>query len=149
MTSPFNAARAKELAADHRALPGGLHRRTADQLEAAAGEIERWKGLNEALKEDNAVLHDERSPMRTERRLAIAERDALRAELEAYKRAKAENDERFMIERDEARARLAVVEPVLAKAQQWRLYPSAPGAIAELQSAIDAALFHGRKEEGK
>jgi hypothetical protein len=37
------------------------------------------------------------------------------------------------------RNRLADIEPVLHKAAQWRLYPSAPGAIAELEHAIDAA----------
>jgi hypothetical protein len=40
--------------------------------------------------------------MRAEVSLLRAERDELARQLEAYKRAKAENDERFMLERDAA-----------------------------------------------
>lgn len=41
---------------------------------------------------------------------------SLQRELEAYKRAKAENDERFMLERDEARAQLAEAQRIAADA---------------------------------
>jgi len=39
--------------------------------------------------------------------------EALKAEVAAYKKAKSENDERFMVERDEARARVAELEKEL------------------------------------
>lgn len=42
---------------------------------------------------------------------------ALRAERDAYKRAKAENDERFMIERDEERTRAERAERALKNTQ--------------------------------
>lgn len=38
-------------------------------------------------------------------------------ELDAYKKAKAENDERFMLERDEARADLRIVRAELGRVQ--------------------------------
>lgn len=47
------------------------------------------------------------------------QRDALRAELAAYKRAKGENDERFMVERDQARAELAECGAELEAAKRW------------------------------
>ncbi len=48
----------------------------------------------------------------------------LRAEVAAYRRAKAENDERYMIERDEARAAIpeleAVIEGLRAEVERLR-----------------------------
>jgi len=46
----------------------------------------------------------------------VRERDALRVERDAYKKAKAENDERFMLERDEARAEVARLREALQRA---------------------------------
>jgi len=43
-----------------------------------------------------------------------AERDEARAERDAYRKAKAENDERFMLERDEARAERDRLRDILA-----------------------------------
>ena len=44
------------------------------------------------------------------------DRDRLAAELAAYKRAKAENDERYMLERDDARAEVERLRAELAEA---------------------------------
>lgn len=46
---------------------------------------------------------------------AAALRDTYLAELNSYKKAKAENDERFMIERDEARAERDVLKSLVRK----------------------------------
>ena len=46
--------------------------------------------------------------------------DRLRAERDAYKRAKAENDERYMLERDEARAEVARLRAASAAAKGER-----------------------------
>lgn len=51
---------------------------------------------------------------KTVRRL-LATIAALQAERDAYRKAKQENDERFMNERDEARARVAQIEAALRK----------------------------------
>jgi len=45
--------------------------------------------------------------------------EALRGELAAYKKAKSENDERFMIEREEARARVMELEAKLTSRYQY------------------------------
>ncbi len=48
----------------------------------------------------------------------VAKNAALVAELAAYKKAKSENDERFMLERDEARAECARLRKSMARANE-------------------------------
>lgn len=71
----------------------------------------------------------------------LNERDALKAELEAYKKAKAENDERFMLERDEARRD---VERLKGECDRWhRLDFNTQSRINQLEAknkALVAAL---------
>lgn len=57
-----------------------------------------------------------------------AEVERLTRELNAYKRAKAENDDRYMGERDEARRRVAELEAALREIADWgcNLDPIAP-----------------------
>jgi hypothetical protein len=88
---------------------------------------------------------------------AAAEADRLRPELDAYKRAKAENDERFMIERDTARADLERVTRERASARRqleavdealprWEPAPGcAVGAVGRVQTIIN--LVSARERE--
>ena len=75
--------------------------------------------------------------------------EQLQRDLDATKRAKAENDERFMIERDEARAELTRLtptwrdgEPPQNGAYVWREHPQG-ATIVEVLSAEDRADYDG------
>lgn len=77
---------------------------------------------------------------------------ALAAERDAYKRAKAENDERFLIERDQARAEAAalaarVAEMEVAERHQPRHRPGAqpvtPDPLDELRKDAHAIATEG------
>ncbi len=86
---------------------------------------------------------------------AEAERDEARAELEATKKAKAENDERFMVERDDARARLAEyedrdhsAEDVIAQAE--KMFDEEPmGDSVRSRLATTLALLDRRREKAE
>ena len=58
---------------------------------------------------------------------------SLRAEVEAYKKAKQENDERFMIERAEARAEVGRLSEIVVR-NDWRR-----GRIRQLEKAVEWA----------
>lgn len=64
---------------------------------------------------------------------AAEERDVLRVERDAYKKAKSENDERFMLERDQARA-----ERDAALAENARLQSECDGVFTEYKLAQEA-----------
>lgn len=90
--------------------PCGLCEECLEKLIAEAprllDEVERLRAENEAL---DAQLQNTQADYG-----AIEhERDALRAEVEQYKRAKAENDERFMLERDAARTEVEKLRAAL------------------------------------
>ena len=78
----------------------------------------------------------------------MSEIDRLTRELEAYRKAKAENDERFMIERDEARRERDEARRMLGECyvlsgadtdgNDWpHLWPHAVRAVAELRADYD------------
>ena len=67
------------------------------------------------------------------------ERDRLRAELEAYKRAKAENDERFIGERDEARAEVGRLQALIGEVIE-HVYPGDGELTLDLIKRLLAAL---------
>ena len=80
----------------------------------------------------------------------MAEVDRITRELEAYRKAKAENDERFMIERDEARRERDEARRMLGECyvlsgadtdgNGWtHLWPHAVRAVAELRADFDEA----------
>lgn len=100
------------------AVPALLDR--VEELEVDNADERR---LNEKLLMD----HHEDSMAISE---VMADIARLRAELDAYKRAKAENDERFMIERDEARNEAA------------RLRASNAALMAAKEEACELANMH-------
>ena len=79
--------------------PGEEFYGDAITAEEARARFDRWHAAE--LRKAKAVLLD---------RLEAAER-----ERDAYKRAKSENDERFMLERDEARSRAEAAEAKIAR----------------------------------
>lgn len=72
------------------------------RAEKAEREIERLRSDAKTLASEHFAADYRAAIARADK--AEDERDEARAELDAYKRAKAENDDRFMRERDEARA---------------------------------------------
>ncbi len=84
--------------------------------------------------------------------------DALKAERDAYKKAKAENDERFMLERDEARRERDSLAGRLGEMERDRLTAvhrcfaaearaeKAEGALAELTAQVEDDRLEGLEE---
>jgi chromosome segregation ATPase len=86
---------------------------------------------------------------------AVADKEALQSELDAYKRAKEENDERFQIERDEARNALRELQAENARLKAdanrqgedyVRLYKESRALQAEIDAApVVYGLRHDRE----
>jgi len=67
----------------------------------------------------------------------------LERELAAYKRAKSENDERFMLERDEARAEVARLNAVIDQTDTMPRYPACRAAHPTNDTVVPCCLDVG------
>lgn len=83
---------------------------------------------------ERVCASNERDLLRQQVRALTRERDEARALLAAYKRAKSENDERLMIERNEAREKAA--RAVDAAERCMRERDAARARVAELEAAL-------------
>lgn len=105
------------------------------EQQALATEFAKWKREQEAAWQEQ--IED------AERRAEKAE-----AECAAYKRAKAENDERYMIERDEARAECARRERVIDEIIYEKWVPSVIDRkdVEPIADAILSLVAEDRRE---
>lgn len=95
----------------------------SDPLSAARRQLAEWDdwlagvGYDERTFDGRSMVAVPFAAAIKHLRATLAEVDRLTGERDAYKRAKAENDERFMLERDEARAERDALRDQLDEAE--------------------------------
>ena len=118
-------------------------RELGDKSIDASAFSKKWGGLHDEVFIAIAAL--ESAAAEIERQKARA--DAAGRERDAYRKAKQENDERFCIERDEARAEVERLKAELAKAQQQHPAPTEGPSDERIGRQIQEIRFSGEEPQ--